>query len=203
MFNYFDEYTEVYYFNLEEAYKINFNEDLGFYNNDFSKCCLFDENSKITFDLNSNLAILNKLHNQVFNSYKKKYIIILEDNNQDLIKQSFIDWLKRYNSLINQTAPKYLKMIKLYEENESKLLSKVETITSSKSRYNDTPQSSDFEEIEGTDFASNYTKNDGVASSDVNTLMARIDEIQTHLRNLYTDWKNEFNQLFIEKENVY
>ena len=202
MICYLNEYVEVNYFSLQEAYarvKGTFNP----YNLDFKDISLFTSSSPLTFNYDdNNLSIINKLHNIVFSDNRKKYIIVLEDDdiNDEAIQDAFNEWLISYNSLINKTASRYLTLISLLNEKES--LSQIKTSSTGTSRYNDTPQSSDFQEIEGTDYASNITKTSGETTSDGGTIMARLEEVRQNLRNLYTDWAEEFRQLFIEERNI-
>lgn len=204
MICYFNEYVEVNYFTLQEAYtrvKGSFNP----YQLKYPDVSIFNVDSPLSFNYNiHNIDIINNLHNIVFSDNRKKYIIVLENNKIDdaSIQDAFNDWLISYNSLINKTASRYLTLINLLNEKESSLLAQIKTSSSGTSRYNDTPQSSDFQEIEGTDYASNITKTSGETTSDGGTTMARLEEVRQNLRNLYTDWAEEFRQLFIEERNI-
>ena len=204
MICYFDEYVEVNYFTLQEAYT-RVKGDFKPYQLRYTDVSIFNVDSPLSFKYNiPNLDIINKLHNIVFSDNRKKYIIVLENNKTDdaSIQDAFNDWLLSYNSLINKTSSRYLTLINLLNEKESSLLAQIKTSSSGTSRYNDTPQSSDFQEIEGTDYASNLTKTSGETTSDGGTTMARLEEVRQNLRNLYTDWAEEFRQLFIEERNV-
>lgn len=205
MIYYFDEYVEVNYFTLQEAYT-RVKGDFKPYQLRYPDVSIFNVDSPLSFKYNiSNLDIINKLHNIVFSDNRKKYIIVLENNKIDdaSIQDAFNDWLLSYNSLINKTASKYLTLISLLNEKESSLLAQIKTSSTGTSRFNDTPQSSDFQEIEGTDYASNITKTSGETTSDGGTTMARLEEVRQNLRNLYTDWAEEFRQLFIEERNIH
>lgn len=204
MIYYFDEYVEVNYFTLQEAYA-RVKGDFKPYQLRYPDVSIFNVDSPLSFKYNiSNLDIINKLHNIVFSDNRKKYIIVLENNKIDdaSIQDAFNDWLLSYNSLINKTASRYLTLIRLLNEKESSLLAQIKTSSTGTSRFNDTPQSSDFQEIEGTDYASNVTKTSGETTSDGGTTMARLEEVRQNLRNLYTDWAEEFRQLFIEERNI-
>lgn len=204
MICYFDEYVEVNYFTLQEAYT-RVKGDFKPYQLRYSNVSIFNVDSPLSFKYNiNNLDIINKLHNIVFSDNRKKYIIVLENNKTDdaSIQDAFNDWLLSYNSLINKTASRYLTLINLLNEKESSLLAQIKTSSTGTSRYNDTPQSSDFQEIEGTNYASNITKTSGETTSDGGTIMARLEEVRQNLRNLYTDWAEEFRQLFIEERNI-
>ena len=199
-----DEYVEVNYFTLQEAYtkvKGLFNP----YQLKYPDISIFNVDSPLSFKYNiSNLDIINKLHNIVFSDNRKKCIIVLENSKTDdaSIQDAFNDWLISYNSLINKTASRYLTLINLLNEKESSLLAQIKTSSTGTSRFNDTPQSSDFQEIEGTDYASTLTRTSGETTSDGGTTMARLEEVRQNLRNLYTDWAEEFRQLFIEERNI-
>lgn len=204
MIYYFDEYVEVNYFTLQEVYT-RVKGDFKPYQLRYTNVSIFNVDSPLSFKYNiPNLDIITKLHNIVFSDNRKKYIIVLENNKIDdaSIQDAFNDWLLSYNSLINKTASRYLTLINLLNEKESSLLAQIKTSSTGTSRYNDTPQSSDFQEIEGTDYASNITKTSGETTSDGGTTIARLEEVRQNLRNLYTDWAEEFRQLFIEERNI-
>ena len=73
MLYYADEYVEVNYFTLQEAYtkvKGSFNP----YQLKYPDISIFNVDSPLSFKYNiSNLDIINKLHNIVFSDNRKKY----------------------------------------------------------------------------------------------------------------------------------
>ena len=92
---------------------------------------------------------------------------------------------------INQTYPKYNKLISLYESQENNLLKQLES--SSKTLFNDTPQA-------GGDFTTDpYVTNATQVntSTDTATPIARLKEVQDNLVNYYKKWADEFEKFVI------
>ena len=82
-------------------------------------------------------------------------------------------------------------LIQNFENNKAKLLDDVKS--SSVARFNDTPQNSgDFSDDQHT---SNITTT--TSSSNVGTMMQRLNEIEDKIKQLYLDWSNEFRKFII------
>ena len=92
---------------------------------------------------------------------------------------------------INQTYPKYNKLIDLYESQQDDLLKQLES--SSKTLFNDTPQA-------GGDFTTDpYVTNatQVETSTDTATPIARLKEVQDNIVNYYKKWADEFEKFII------
>lgn len=90
---------------------------------------------------------------------------------------------------------KYVMLIQNLEANKSKLLDDVKS--SSLARFNDTPQNSgDFSDDPHT---STVTKTEN--SSNVGTMMSRLNEIEDRIKQLYLDWSDEFRKFIIWSAN--
>jgi len=100
------------------------------------------------------------------------------------------DFTRRFIAQLNLTYERYSKLIELYEANKSDLLNELTTETIS--RFNDTPQ-------DGGLYADDeYTTNVTQSSSKTNvSILSRLAELDDTIRNLYTDWSNEFRKVFI------
>ena len=86
-------------------------------------------------------------------------------------------------------------LIQNFENNKQKLLDDVKS--SSVARFNDTPQNSgDFSDDQHT---SNITTT--TSSSNVGTMMQRLNEIGDNIKQLYIDWSNEFRKFIIWSVN--
>ena len=93
------------------------------------------------------------------------------------------------------SSEKYSLLIQNLEANKTKLLDDVKS--ASISRFNDTPQNSgDFSDDNHT---STVTKTEN--SSNVGTMMARLNEIEDNIKQLYMDWSNEFRKFIIWSVN--
>ena len=93
------------------------------------------------------------------------------------------------------SSEKYKLLIQNLNANKSKLLDDVKS--SSIARFNDTPQNSgDFADDNHT---SNITKTE--SSSNVGTMMQRLNEIEDKIKQLYLDWSDEFRKFIIWSVN--
>lgn len=93
------------------------------------------------------------------------------------------------------SSEKYVMLIQNLNNNKAKLLDDVKS--SSIARFNDTPQNSgDFSDDNHT---SNITTTTN--SSNVGTMMQRLNEIEDNIKQLYIDWSNEFRKFIIWSVN--
>lgn len=93
------------------------------------------------------------------------------------------------------SSEKYSMLIQNLSNNKAKLLDDVKS--SSVARFNDTPQNSgDFSDDQHT---STITKTEN--SSNVGTMMQRLNEIEDNIKQLYIDWSNEFRKFIIWSVN--
>ena len=127
--------------------------------------------------------------------YQEAIIYVDSDETEDFVEkfcrtkvgQIFAWWIS--------SSEKYSMLIQNFENNKAKLLDDVKS--SSTSRFNDTPQNSgDFSDDNHT---STVTKTEN--SSNVSTMMARLNEIEDNIKQLYIDWSNEFRKFIIWSVN--
>lgn len=103
-------------------------------------------------------------------------------------------------TLINQTAPRYKKLLTLYASEESKLLDGLTTESDGFVKFNDTPQGSgDFSD---DTHATNVTKTNSTTTTDVKTPMEKLKEIQDGYSDLLARWSEECSALFLEEGNL-
>ena len=86
-------------------------------------------------------------------------------------------------------------LIQNFENNKQKLLDDVKS--SSVARFNDTPQNSG--DCSDDNHTSNITTT--TSSSNVGTMMQRLNEIEDNIKQLYIDWSNEFRKFIIWSVN--
>ena len=107
-------------------------------------------------------------------------------------------------SIYIDTKDRYETLIGMYDSELENLLADVTTTTTGNgsTRFNDTPQNAETTpgQYANDNYSTNVTTNDNTVTvtSNVTTKMARIDEIQRLLRDLYADWAFEFNRLILE-----
>lgn len=127
--------------------------------------------------------------------YNEAIIYIDLDESEDFVEkfdrtkvgQIFAWWIS--------SVEKYSLLIQNLSNNKAKLLDDVKS--SSVARFNDTPQNSgDFSDDQHTSTV-NKTEN----SSNVGTMMQRLNEIEDNIKQLYIDWSNEFRKFIIWSVN--
>ena len=152
-------------------------------------------------------ALNNKSFSEFLNDCLKKVGLSLRPSlaEPDEAKICFKDyvWPRFYQEAIiyvdsdesEDFTEKYSLLIQNLKANKNKLLDDVKS--ASISRFNDTPQNSgDFSDDNHT---STVTKTEN--SSNVGTMMARLNEIEDNIKQLYIDWSNEFRKFIIWSVN--
>lgn len=106
-------------------------------------------------------------------------------------------------SIYIDTKDRYETLINMYNSELEGLLDGVKTVTDGDGtvRFNDVPQNAETTsgQYANDNYSTNVTtnKNTITVTSDINTKMARIDEVQRLLKNLYADWAFEFDKLIV------
>ena len=127
--------------------------------------------------------------------YKEAIIYVDSDENEDFVKKFAETKVGQIMSWWQSSSEKYSLLIQNLEANKSKLLDDVKS--SSIARFNDTPQNSgDFSDDPHT---STITKTEN--SSNVGTMMQRLNEIEDKIKQLYLDWSDEFRKFIIWSAN--
>ena len=127
--------------------------------------------------------------------YNEAIIYTDLDKNEDFLEKFCRTKVGQIMSWWQSSTEKYSMLIQNLNNNKSKLLDDVKS--SSISRFNDTPQNSgDFSDDNHTSTV-NKTEN----SSNVGTMMARLNEIEDNIKQLYIDWSNEFRKFIIWSVN--
>lgn len=122
-----------------------------------------------------------------------------ESLTNDENKKLFEKFLYKLINKIAFTQDRYLTLIKLYTRNKDDLLKQISTTSSRLSRFNDTPQ--DEGVFTSDEHTTNLTQDEQTASTDKDSLIIRLSEIQNNFENLYKNWVEQFANLFIEELN--
>ena len=113
--------------------------------------------------------------------YQEAIIYVDSDEDEDFVKKFSRTKVGQIFAWWQSSMDKYVMLIQNLENNKSKLLDDVKS--ASISRFNDTPQNSgDFSDDQHT---SNITKTEN--SSNVGTMMQRLNEIEDNIKQLYID----------------
>ena len=127
--------------------------------------------------------------------YQEAIIYVDSDEDEDFVKKFARTKVGQIFAWWKSSMEKYTMLIQNLEANKAKLLDDVKS--SSISRCNDTPQNSgDFSDDNHT---SNITTT--TSSSNVGTMMQRLNEIEDNIKQLYIDWSNEFRKFIIWSVN--
>ena len=127
--------------------------------------------------------------------YQEAIIYVDSDENDDLVQKLARTKVGQIYAWWQSSTEKYSLLIQNLTANKAKLLDDVKS--SSVARFNDTPQNSgDFSDDQHT---SNITTT--TSSSNAGTMMARLNEIEDNIKQLYIDWSNEFRKFIIWSVN--
>lgn len=127
--------------------------------------------------------------------YQEAIIYTDSDEKDDLVQKFSKTKVGQIMSWWISSTEKYSLLIQNLTANKAKLLDDVKS--SSIARFNDTPQNSgDFSDDQHTSTV-NKTEN----SSNVGTMMQRLNEIEDNIKQLYIDWSNEFRKFIIWSVN--
>ena len=155
----------------------------------------------------------NSLLQLVFERYWEEYVFESDeemlDNYQIL---TYVDILKKTRMFISKflhilsfTWQKYTAILSAYDTAKTKLLDKLERVSSGSDirRDNDTPQDTgDFSDDTHTSFITQGTT-DVTESHDDTSLIERLDKIQRLYQDTMLKWVNEFHILFIDGGNYH
>lgn len=108
----------------------------------------------------------------------------------------FGNYLRRLERFVMDTYSRYSVIIDMYVsrlDDANSALSKIASGNTSEVKFNDTPQVSD-----GTvdSHLTNYTKTTSTSTTDANTIMARIAELEEKMSDVYKNWTDEYIRAF-------
>ena len=158
-------------------------------------------------DLTTKEAIYSELCSLVMNRY--------QDHANIRIRKSFYEgeptnsekeaeirkWGYKFISLLNDTHDYYMNMLSLYKDNQSKLMDDIKAASKNKVKFNDTPQNSNGSgTYEGDDYITHFTSTEGETSSELNSKIMRLKEIQDNYRDMMSAWVRDFERIFYQEE---
>lgn len=109
----------------------------------------------------------------------------------------FEDFITNLVNIFLSTYSRYKRIIASYQTKENSLLSQISSTNTNRTRFNDTPQDSEQTFFDDDYHATNVTLNEATANTDGNTPMQRLEEIRSLYANIYNEWCNEFDSLFM------
>ena len=170
-----------------------------------------------TIDTESDDAITKQLMKHIWLNLKDKFVCYLDIEHpawehpdkpeagryaSDEVFEMMDELGTNFWSCYMDTRDYFTNLINVYNSELENLMNPVVTTTASngESRFNDTPQNLPVNNAYAADnYTTNITKSESgsTISSDNMTKMARIDELQKMLRNLFADWAFEFSKMVV------
>ena len=168
------------------------NETLG----EFIRTCLFVAHFTTPSAITETNEAITCFRNYIWPRFYQEAIIYTDsDETEDFVEKFCRTKAGQIMSWWQSSSEKYSMLIQNLNNNKQKLLDDVKS--SSVARFNDTPQNSgDFSDDPHT---SNITTTEN--SSNVGTMMQRLNEIEDNIKQLYIDWSNEFRKFIIWSAN--
>lgn len=121
-----------------------------------------------------------------------------DDLDEELELRAKRFWDKFLNVLQN-TYDKYVMLLDFYANNKANLMNQISSSNTSTSRFNDTPQNAETDdEFEADDHVTNINKVTATSTTDGDTVMARLKEIEDKYNTQLLRWSNEFKICFWE-----
>lgn len=187
--------TERFYYTIEELYT-------DYLANGFNKLFIKWLGSYVDTTYTTNLYV------DVENNYLNDVIVYIDIEHPDWevvekpsaldidakpeLKNQIIKQMRKIKAWLDDSKYKYEKLIKLYTDNENKLMDQIKSESST--QFNDTPQTT-IAGLDSDEFASTYTKNK--TAIDSGTVMARLNELRASWSSLYDEWTKEFAKKFV------
>ena len=180
-----------YLFTGEGPYSMNLKEFNTFLND-----CLNKVNFTLFTTFTETAESKTCFQNYIWPRFYQEFVIYTDsDESENLLEKFCRTKVGQIMAWWISSSEKYNLLIQNLEANKTKLLDDVKS--ASISRFNDTPQNSgDFSDDQHT---STVTRTEN--SSNVGTMMARLNEIEDNIKQLYIDWSNEFRKFIIWSVN--
>ena len=162
----------------------------------FLNGCLSEAGYDAAPKLTETNEAINCFRNYIWPRFYQEVIIYTDsDETEDFVEKFCRTKAGQIMAWWQSSTEKYSLLIQNLTANKTKLLDDVKSVSTS--RFNDTPQNSgDFSDDQHT---STVTKTEN--SSNVGTMMARLNEIEDNIKQLYIDWSNEFRKFIIWSVN--
>ena len=149
------------------------------------------------------------LWQRVVSRYYDDYVLAIKKYcnepapDQEELAHAFVRWIEKLLTFIAQTYDHYATLLGFYASEKADLMEDIKATSKNNVKFNDTPQNPNSAGVyEGDDYITHFTKTEGETSSPLMSKMMRLKEIQDHFKNLWADWVEEAEKLFIEGSNL-
>jgi len=168
------------------------------YSNELDYLEIMSEIYNLQIDNENVTEYTKKLFNVIFSRFGTETVLV---SYEDLITgSSIVDSIKaqnlvaQINGWLTRSRFKYETRLKLWQNNANDLMKPVETVN--RVADNDAPQSVNPIEDEHSSFISIQSSN-----QDGNTVANRLAEVDNNIREIYTEWSDDFSDLFCIEES--
>ncbi len=127
-------------------------------------------------------------------------IVLPWDEDYELQEVDFRKAMKDVLNVLNNTLPRYIPMLQQNEYASTDPVRPVSSVTSGKTRFNDTPQ--DGGDYNNDPHATNVSESESQVQVDSGSLVSRLSEMFKDFRSIMLDWTNEFNKCFLKEEQI-
>lgn len=127
-------------------------------------------------------------------------IVLPWDEEYELQEVDFRKAMKDVLNVLNNTLPRYIPMLQQNEYASTDPVRPVSSVTSGKTRFNDTPQ--DGGDYNNDPHATNVSESESQVQVDSGSLVSRLSEMFKDFRSIMLDWTNEFNKSFLKEEQL-
>ena len=140
----------------------------------------------------------NAVLNLIYDEYRNIGAIEVDDDDLTLHDEEAKEFLMDLFTRLRRVAPRYLKLLKLYASEDSKLLDPISVSGGRVMKLNNTPQSEDSSDVYAEmPYVNSATKELSKTDSDGASKIQRLDEIASGYRNLLDEWARNIDELFI------
>lgn len=156
-------------------------------------------------DIETN-TLYNDLFSLVVSKYHEHAIIKIvkcldEEFTYEEKQAEYKKFIYRFCALLNETYEYYTTLLNQYNAAKTHLMDDIRAITSSKVKFNDTPQNPNTSSVyEGDNYITNFTKTEGETSSPLTSKIMRLKEIQENYRDLLSEWVRDFERIFYQED---
>ena len=127
-------------------------------------------------------------------------IVLPWDEDYELQEVDFRKAMKDVLNVLNNTLPRYIPMLQQNEYASTDPVRPVSSVTSGKTRFNDTPQNGG--DYNNDPHATNVSESESQVQVDSGSLVSRLSEMFKDFRSIMLDWTNEFNKCFLKEEQL-
>jgi hypothetical protein len=147
--------------------------------------------------------IVNALMGIVYNRHAYDFIAYKDvdlDGDEEIDAEIFIKAFTPLINVLNNTLPRYCPLLQQNEIYSTDPVAPIGSKTTGRTRFNDTPQ--DEGEYNDEEHASNVSKSISETEVDSGSIMERLNEMFKNFRSIILEWSNEFNQIFLNEEQI-